>query len=182
MSRAATFPSALLALGACAVLGLGVARAGEEAPNAKGKKVRIGTYDSRAIAIAYAHSGFNPVKEKWAAYEKAKAASDRAKMKELEAWGEQHQRQLHFQGFGRVPVDDLLAPVKDKMAKLAREQRLAAITMGCDFTGGDVELVDVTDALVRLYEPSEKTLALVRGIRGAKPVPLPQLAAMPAKH
>ena len=50
-------------------------------------------------------------------------------MKELEAWGEQHQRQLHFQGFGRVPVDDSLAPVKDQFAKLAREQQLAAATI-----------------------------------------------------
>jgi hypothetical protein len=172
------FLSALLAFGACTVLGAG--RASEGAPN--DKKVRIGTYDSRAIAIAYAHSRFNPVGGKWAAYEKAKAAGDREKMKELEAWGEQHQRQLHFQGFSRVPVDDLLAPVKDQVAKLARERKLAAITMSCDFTGAEVELVDVTDDLVKLYDPSEKTLGRVRAVRGIKPAPLTQIANMPAKR
>jgi hypothetical protein len=172
------FLSALLVLGSGAALGGGPV--GEGAPN--DKKVRIGTYDSRAIAVAYAASRFNPVKEKMAAYEKAKAAGDRATMKELEAWGEQAQRQLHFQGFGRVPVDDLLAPVKDKVAKLARERRLAAITMSCDFTGGQVELVDVTDDLVKLYDPSEKTLKSARAVRGTKPAPLTQIANMPARR
>jgi hypothetical protein len=178
MSRVATFRSALLVLGLSAVVGAG--RAADDAP--KARKVRIGTYDSRAIAIAYAHSAFNPVKEKWAAYQKVKAAGDRAKMKELEAWGQRHQRQLHFQGFARVPVDDLLAPVKDKVAKLLRERRLAAITMSCDFTTGEVELVDVTDDLVKLYEPSETTLKRVRAVRGVKPVPLTQVADMPARR
>jgi hypothetical protein len=103
-------------------------------------------------------------------------------MKELEAWGEQRQRLLHFQGFGRVPVDDLLAPVKDKVAKLARERQLAAITISCDFTSGEVEVVDITDDLVKLYDPSEKTLGRVRAVRGAKPAPLTQIADMPAKR
>ena len=178
MSRAAMFLSALLALGARAALA--AEPPGEAAPN--DKKVRIGTYDSRAIAVAYAASRFNPVKEKMAAYEKAKAAGDSAKMKELEAWGQEHQRQLHFQGFSRVPVDDLLAPVKDGVAKLARERNLAAITMSCDFTGAQVELVDVTDDLVKLYDPSEKTLKMARGVRAVKPAPLTQIAAMPVKE
>ena len=177
MSRVAMFLSAFLVLGSGAVLGIGWAS--EDTP--KGQKIRIGTYDSRAIAIAYAHSRFNPVKEKWAAYEKAKAAGDRDKIKELEAWGQEHQRQLHFQGFSRVPVDDLLAPVKDGVAKLARERNLAAITMSCDFTGAQVELVDVTDDLIKLYDPSEKTLKTARSVRAVKPVPLTQIANMPVK-
>jgi hypothetical protein len=176
MTRAATFLSALLILG---FPFLGVSSAGDDTP--KGPKVRIGTYDSRAIAVAYAASQFNPVGEKKAAYEKAKAAGDREKMKEFEAWGERHQRQLHFQGFGRVPVDDLLAPVKDQVAQLARERHLAAVTMSCDFTSEGVDLIDITDDLVKLYEPSEKTLGYVREIRKAKPVPLTQLAGLPAK-
>jgi hypothetical protein len=148
----------------------------------KKSKVRIGTYDSRAIAIAYAPSRFNPTREKKAAYEKAKTAGDREKMKDLESWGEQFQRQLHFQGFGRVPVDDLLAPVKDQMAKLARDRQLAAICMSCDFVGGDVEIVDITDDLVKLYDPSEKTLEHVQGIRKVKPAFLTQIANVPAKN
>ena len=96
-------------------------------------------------------------------YEKAKAAGDEAKKSELQA-RPQHQRQLHLQGFGRVPVDDLLEPVKKEVAQLA-EQRLSAITMNCDYVGDDIELVDVTDALVKLYNPSEKTLKIAQEVR-----------------
>lgn len=151
----------------------GIATAGDDA--AKAKTIRIGTYDNRAVAIAYASSRFNPVKEKKADFDKAKAANDRAKMKELEAWGEQLQRQLHFQGFGRVPVDDLLAPVRDEVARIGRERQLAAIAMSCDFHAAGVELVDITDDLVKLYNPSDKALEHIRQIRQAKPIPLTQL-------
>jgi hypothetical protein len=178
MPRTLMFLFALLVVGLVAFLNAGLA--GDDPPQAK--KVRIGTYDSRAIAIAYAPSRFNPVREKMAAYEKAKAAGDRAKMKELETWGEQHQRLLHFQGFGRVPVTELLEPVKDEVAKLARQRQLTAITMHCDFLGADVEVVDVTDDLVKLYDPSKKALGHIQAIRTAKPVPLTELADLPAKR
>src|SRR5262249_53203863 len=114
-------------------------------------KVRIGTYDNRAIAVAYAASAFNPVREKRAEYEAAKKAGDEQKVKELETWGKQHQRLLHFQGFAHVPVGDLLQPVKEHVTRIAQDQRLAALVMECDYVAADVELVDVTDQLVELY-------------------------------
>jgi hypothetical protein len=146
---------------------------------ARVSKIRIGTYDNRGVAIAFAASRFNPAAEKRAAYEKAKAAGDQASIKELEAWGPRYQRQLHFQGFGRAPVDDLLEPVKEGLARLARDKRLAAISMHCDFTSDEVELVDITEEIVRLYDPSEKTLKTVRDIRKVKPIRLSELADHP---
>lgn len=143
-------------------------------------KVRIGTYDNRSIAIAYAASRHNPVKEKLAAHQKAKAAGQTEKVKELEMWGENFQRLLHFQGFGRVPVGDLLDPVKDQVRELAKNKNLAAITMACDFTSADVELVDVTEDLVKLYDPTERTLTMARSVRTAKLVDLVELSKIPA--
>jgi hypothetical protein len=177
MSRIVLVLAALLAFGAGATLGVGQTKDGAAAAG----KIRIGTYDNRSVAVAYAASRYNPVKEKMAAYERAKAAGDRETLKELESWGEHHQRLLHFQGFGRVPVGDLLEPVKDRVQELARRRGLAAITMACDYTAGDVELVDVTEDLVKLYDPSEKTLAAARDVRSAKPVDLVRLADLPAK-
>lgn len=145
-------------------------------------KVRIGTYDSRAIAVAYAGSTHNPVGEKMKEHEQAKAAGDAAKVKELEDWGKTFQRQLHFQGFGRVPVGDLLAPVKEGVAKVAEQQQLSAIVMACDFVADGVEQVDVTDALVALYAPSERTLDNVKKVREVEPVSLLELADMPAEQ
>jgi hypothetical protein len=166
----------LLILGAFAL----VDARSEGGDDPKGTKIRIGIYDNRAVTIGYVESRFHRdvMAEKKAAYQKAKAAGDQAKVKELDAWGGQYQRQLHFQGFGRAPVDDLLEPVKEKVAKLARDKQLAAITMNCDFTSEQVELVDVTEDLVKLYDPSdlEETLQTAREIRKPKPVNLAELA------
>ena len=91
------------------------------------EKVRIGVYDNRAIAIAFAASKFNPVSEQMKKYEAAKKAGDKEQMDKLEAWGKKHQRQLHRQGFGRVPVNDLLAHVKDQLPEVAKRNRVQAI-------------------------------------------------------
>lgn len=151
---------------------------GEATPAAK---VRIGTYDNRAIAVAYAASKWNPVREKMAEYAEAKKAGDAAKQKELEAWGESKQRLLHFQGFGRVPVGELLKPFEKQIANLATDQQLAAIAMQCDYVAPNVEIVDVTEELVKLFEPTPRTLEMTRQVKNAKPVSLIELADMPAK-
>ncbi len=59
------------------------------------------------------------------------------------------------------------------------DRRLATITMSCDFTSGEIELVDVTDDLGKLYDPSEKALESAREIRKVKPVSISQLVDKP---
>jgi hypothetical protein len=128
------------------------------------ERVRVGTYDTRAVAVAFAPSRFNPVGEKMREYEKAKQAKDSELMHELEAWGESQQQRLHYQGFCRVPVDDLLAPLKEQLVAVAQKHDLDLITAFNDYKTERVELVDITDDLVRLYEPSEKTLATIKDL------------------
>jgi hypothetical protein len=178
MLRVNVFLSTLAILGVLVVPG--IRSAADDSP--KDAKIRIGTYDNRAITLAHVASRFHKdlMAEKMAALKKAKDAGDQAKVKELEAWGGQYQRQLHFQGFGRAPVDDLLEPVKEKIAQLARDKKLAAVTMSCDFTSEQVELVDVTEDLAKLYGPLEKgTLRAIREIRKVKPVKLAELKDNP---
>jgi hypothetical protein len=165
--------------------GLSVALMAADRPASQpssGGKIRIGTYDNRAVAVAYAASRFNPVREKMVEQEAAKKAGDQAKLKELEAWGEQHQRMLHLQGFCRVPVTDLLEPVKEQMTKLAADARLAAIVMSCDVAAPDVELVDVTEQVVNLFEPTAKTREMARKVCTVPPASLLDVAQLPAKR
>lgn len=144
-------------------------------PAAGQAKFRIGTYDSRAIAVAYAASRFNPVRGKMKEMEAAKAAGDQVKVKQLEQWGQALQRQLHRQGFSRVPVDDLLAHVKDRIPEVAARAGVQAVMMQCDWAAAGVEVVDVTEALVALYEPSARTLSIVQDMKGKPPLPLDEL-------
>ena len=147
-------------------------------PQATPKKLRVGTYDSRAVAVAYAASSYNPVGEKMAEMRKAKAANDTARIAELEAWGAKHQRQLHRQGFGHVPVDDLLAHVKAKRPDAAAKAGVDVIVFDCDYASAEVEVVDVTDALVALYDPSQKTLDTVAEMKKHAPIELDEIEQM----
>jgi hypothetical protein len=140
-----------------------------------GAVLRVGVYDSRAIAIAYANSEFNTVRDKMKEYEAAKAAGDRAKVEELEEWGERRQRQLHRQGFGRVPVTDLLACVKDRFPEVARQTGVEVIAFECDYLAPGAEEVDITMELAMLFNPSDKALQWIEDIRQVEPLSLDEI-------
>jgi hypothetical protein len=170
----------LVALGLAALVFFG-ARA-DAATDADPDRVRIGVYDNRAVAIAYAASEHNPVREKMAEMKRAKEAGDEDRVAELERWGQTRQRVLHLQGFGRFPVTDLLAHVEDAIPSIAKELDLDAIAWSTDFAGRDVELVDITMELVRLYDPSEKTLKMASGICDHDPIDLAVLLELDPEH
>ncbi|MDP8243478.1 MAG: hypothetical protein P9L94_05295 [Candidatus Hinthialibacter antarcticus] len=138
-------------------------------------KARVGIYDNRAIAIAYAASKYNPVSEKMEEYKKAKDAGDEQTVKQIEAWGEQHQRQLHRQGFCRVPVSDLLEHVKEQFPELAKQLNVDVIAMQCDYSVQSVEVVDITNELAALFDLSEKALKNIANIKNQAPIDLDEL-------
>ena len=141
----------------------------------KAGKIRVGTYDNRAIAIAYVMSKYNPVAEKMAELNKAKAAGDTARVRELNEWGPKMQRQLHRQGFCRVPVDDLLAFVKDRFPEIAAKAGVDLISMQCDYTGANVEIIDITNELVALFKPTEQALKNIEEVKKTAPLDLDEL-------
>lgn len=135
-------------------------------------KVRIGTYDARAIAVAYAGSALcgQQLKEKRKEQTDAEARGDKERVKELHAWGKAHQQRLHRQGFAGAPVDDILAQVKDRLPSAAEKARVAVITRTTDYVAAGAEVVDVTDELVNIFNPSEKTLKMIRELRKHPPL------------
>jgi hypothetical protein len=148
--------------------------AAQQPPQAK---VRIGTYDSRAIAVAFAASKTmnDELKTMMRQRDEAKKAGDTKKVEELEHRGQEMQRRLHRQGFSGAPVDDILAKVKDQIPKVAADSNVAVIVAKPDYTAADVETVDVTDALVKLFDPSEKTLKTIKDLRSKPIVPVEQV-------
>ena len=162
---------------------------GAEKREAKG--VRVGTFDSRAIVVAYAHSklfdGYmRPLMEE---HKKAKAAGDTKRAAELEAEGEAQQDLFHKQGFSTWPVNDMLEHVKDKLAAVAEQAGVDVIVSKWDITyqKPSVEYVDVTDALVALFEPKDKlakerALKTIQDMRSKPPIPLKDLQKMLKEH
>lgn len=138
-------------------------------------RIRVGTYDNRAVTIAWFHSEFQNLGE---LHERAKAAEDagdQALIDELSQLGGARQRKLHFQGFGRAPVTDLLEPVKDRLGEVAAAAGVHVIVFECNFTAEGVEVVDVTDELIKLYDPTDEALAVIADLRKQDPVPLQDL-------
>jgi hypothetical protein len=146
-------------------------------PLAAQQPLRIGVYDTRAVAVAYTHSEHarGPLRAKMEEHKAAKAAGNTAKIKELEDWGQTRQRQLHRQGFGRVPVTDLLAHVKDRLPEAAARAGVQAIASDCDFLAPGVQIVDITDEIVRLYDPSPRVLSIVKDMKGKAPISLDEI-------
>ena len=146
-------------------------------------KVRVGTFDSRAVAIAYARSALAaPVMKDWRdKYEKAKAEKNEEIIKECEAWGTTHQQLLHLQCFSIGSVADILEKVKDNLPKIAQEAGVDIIVSKWEvvYKNLSIEIVDVTSHLAKLFNPNEQTLKIIEEL--AKQPPTPLLEALQIK-
>jgi hypothetical protein len=166
-------------------VGLGVIGLESTGPQPAGpQKVRIGTYDARAVAVAYAASEINKkeLDEKIKGLKEAEAKGDDKRVQELKAWGESHQWLLHMQGFAGAPVENILAKVKDQLAAIAKAAGVAVIARKADFAGDQVEVVDVTDHLVKLFNPSERTLKTIADLRGRPTMDMAELEQELKQH
>jgi hypothetical protein len=153
---------------------------GGETPAEVTVKARIGTYDSRAVAVAYAASEQHQklMKEKMQQLKAAQASGDTKRVKELKTWGEGQQRLMHMQGFAGAPVDDILAQVQERLPAVAKDVGVDALTRQVDYSAPDVQTIDVTDAIVKLFDPSEKTLKTIAEVRRHVPAKLEDVAVM----
>lgn len=164
-----------------AILAMGVG--GAVAAPATKPSVRIGVYDSRGVAIAYARSaGFRESMTRLRGdFEQAKARGDSAQMKTLEQQGQWMQVRLHQRGFSTAGAGDLLARVADGLAGVAREAGVVLIVSKWEMPFKDpaVEIVDVTLPIARLFQPDEQTLQVLGGIAKQPPVPFDELSLDP---
>lgn len=145
-----------------------------------GDHVRIGTYDSRAVAIAYARSpSFNATLSDLRTRHKAATdAGDKKLAEELSHKGELSQVRLHLQGFSNAPVDDCLEPIRPELAAIAQRRGVVAITAKADWSSAEV--VDVTDDITALFHPDAQTARILADVRTHKPLPIEEVAKLPA--
>jgi len=142
-------------------------------------KVIVGTFDSRALAMAYYRSEefMQSMQELRAEYEKAKAAGDEKRIKELEVKGPAQQELIHKQGFSTWPVDNILEKIKGKIPEIAKQAGVDVIVSKWDvvYQQSGVEFIDVTDLMVKPFNPDEETLKIIKDLQKKDPVPLEEL-------
>ncbi len=143
------------------------------------EKVRVGSFDSRAIAVAYVRSDKfkNYLEGLQAELEQAKAANDEKRVKELEIQGPEMQKLIHKQGFSIWPVNDILEHIKGDYPEIAEQADVDVIICKWDivYKRADAELVDVTNQMVKLFDPDEATLKVIEELLKKPPVPLKDL-------
>lgn len=165
----------LLPLAACAAFG-----AAPPAP----APIRVGVYDSRAVAVAYAHSEFNDrlIGELVKRRDAAKAARDDAGVKAAEAEGAALQERLHRQGFSTAPIPDILAHVQAELPAIADQAGVDVLVSKWDLAWqrSGVELADVTAAMIEPFHPDERVKQIVADLAKREPVPLSELEGMGA--
>jgi hypothetical protein len=142
--------------------------------------VRVGTFDSRAVALAYYRSAtfMAHIKDLKAEHAAAQAAGDDERAAALEAEGQHSQEMAHKQGFGTWPVDDILVHMADAIPQIAADAGVDVIVSKWDLVhvAPGADFVDVTVAMVQPFDPSEATLALIRDeLPKVDPIPLAEL-------
>lgn len=129
-------------------------------------RLRIGTYKSYVLAVAYYRSDMfqKQMADLSAQVEKAKAHGQAELLKQLKAQVLAAQQQAHGQLVGRAPVDNILAHIKDALPTVAQASGVEVISGKVDYHSLDVELVDITDTLVQQLDPSEATLEAIKAM------------------
>jgi len=151
--------------------------AGEPAPIAR---ERVGIYDSRSIAVAFAGSAAQEqeLRELKAAHQKARTADDRKEMARLEAEGKAMQQKAHQQAFSTAPVDDLLAHITNALPDIQKAARVTALISKWDQAElkkhPGAETVDVTVPLIDAFHPNERQRKHALDIQKQKPISLEQ--------
>ena len=142
------------------------------------ENVRIGIYDSRAIAVGWANT--EPFNAWWGSlqseYQKAKSTGDQQRVDELEAEAEARHRLQHMQAFSTAPVDDILATIEDSLPRIMEDAGVTLLVSKWDQETLDkypsAELVDVTMMLVDAFQPSERQRQLAIEIQTQDPISL----------
>ncbi len=165
---------------ALTLLGADAMKAQETAP----KPVRIGTFDSRVVALAYYRSpeGIERMKPEWdQELRDAEAAGDSARVEELKLFLPSFQHLMHQQVFSTGSICNVLHEIEDDLPAIATDAGVSIIVSEWElpYSAADVERVDVTTNIVALFEVDEKTAEIVAEMAGVDPVPLEEMLYQP---
>lgn len=148
--------------------------------------VRVGTFDSRAIAIAYGRSAASAkeLQQLYAEHQKAKDEKNDQLTAELERKGQMRQKLMHLQAFSIGSVSEILAKYPDLLADVAKEQNVALIIPQSEiaFQGRAVHVVDVTEALATRLNSDPRIAQMLKEIKNVKPLPMLDVLLMKEEH
>jgi Skp family chaperone for outer membrane proteins len=147
-------------------------------------KIRIGTYDSRLVALAfYRADNMKRIRDFMGnlnlELQKAREAKDDKKLKELEAKGPAFQNLMHQQVFGNLSIPNIVETIKDRLPAIAKKMgvRLVVSKWEIQYADPEIETVDLTFQLVDIFNLDDTTRKMIEegNIQNQEPVPVEQL-------
>lgn len=143
--------------------------------------LRIGTFDSRGVALAYGRSArpdgmLAKVGEIRKRHDAAKADGNEARAKALEDEAVALQDLIHRQVFSGAPIDSILALIEDDLPKIAAAANVDLIVSDVLHCRPGLDMTDVTFAMCAPFEPDDATTKMIVELIAQPPVPASQLA------
>jgi len=142
------------------------------------QSLRVGTFDSRAVAIAYYQSEEQRQYRRALSeeYEDAEASGDGWRIMQLDAFLPALQHRMHQQGFSTGSVREIVAKLGAELPRVAEEEGVSLIVSEWElpYWSETVELVDLTPQIVALIDPSDRALMVVDQLKANPPVPMEQ--------
>jgi len=137
-----------------------------------GPEIRVGTYDSRAVACAFYRSeAFNQrLEDLKARLKEARAAGNTKEVQRIKALPPQWQRLAHQQGFGDAPIPGIIERIADKLPKIQEKAGVDKIVDKRRNRDLFAPRVDVTDAMVDLFNPTDETRKVISELIKHPPV------------
>lgn len=142
---------------------------------AKSAPIKLGTYDSRIVTLAYSRSEhFAKVMNEMKESETIMLSNDTVKMKETIYKIFTKQYILHQQVFSNGSSANILHLVKDKLPQVAKDAGVFALVSKWELTYADpnVELIDLTMPVSKLFNPSADFDKMVPDMQNQAPIPL----------
>jgi hypothetical protein len=129
---------------------------------------QIGTFNRQAIVVAYYRSAL------WTAeiqthegdLAQARKAKDKAKVRELSAWGEQSQELAHEQLIGKAPIDNILMALQPGFAEIQKTTSVTRVEPAS--AANEAGTLDVTSRLLDWLKTDATTRRLIQTLPPAK--------------
>ena len=147
------------------------------------KGLRIGVYDSRAVAVAYCDTPYHRDLTGGLddALEDATRRGDKNEIERCAAAVWEARKRLGRQGFCGAPIDDLLRHIADRLPAIRQAAGVECLISKWNAEAlakyPNARTVDVTDLLVDAFEPNDRQRAHAASIRTVAPVPIEQFEA-----
>lgn len=167
-----------IAAAICLVLSMAGTGWSETVGDRLAPEMRIGIYDSRAVAVAYGGSSLftDWLKNLKAEHARAKADGDTALAARLEAAGADRQKQMHLQAFSTASVDDILEEIQERLPAIREEAGVTVLVSKWDQgtlrAYGNARQTDVTMALIDALAPTNRQRKYAIDIQKEDPIPL----------